>query len=73
MIAMIDIDLSQYMTFDEAAQHLALTVGSVRTMVSKGMIEGRKSPFGGTMVSRSSVESYCSRRKKTGRPPKSSK
>jgi hypothetical protein len=70
MIAMIDIDLSQYMTVEEAANELGLAQRSIRTMASAGLISTRKSPYGGTMVSRSSVEEYEKSRKPRGRPPK---
>jgi hypothetical protein len=70
MIAMIDIDLSQYMTVEQAANELGLTQRSIRTMGYTGVIDLQKSPYGGTMVSRSSVDEYVKSRKPRGRPPK---
>lgn len=67
---MIDIDLSQFMTVEEAASELGLKPRSIRTMASSGLIITQKSPYGGTMVSRASVQEYVRARKPPGRPPK---
>lgn len=68
---MTDIHFSHYMTSDQAAPELGLATQSVRTMVSKRVIEGRKSPIGGVMVLRTFMRDYFSIRKNTGRLPKS--
>lgn len=67
---MIDIDLSQYTTIDDAANQLSVSVGHVRNMMSEGVLETRKSPFGGKMILCSSIEEYRTKRKATGRPRK---
>jgi len=67
---MIDIDLSQYTTIDDAANQLSVSVGHVRDLISEGVLETRKSPFGGKMVLCSSIDEYKTRRKATGRPRK---
>ena len=67
---MIDIDLSQYTTIDDASNQLSVSVGHVRNMMSEGVLETRKSPFGGKMILCSSIEEYRTKRKATGRPRK---
>lgn len=63
-------DFSQYLSIDEAAKELELARSSVQTMLSSGILKSEKSPFGGQMVTRQSVEDYQRTRRPRGGQPK---
>ena len=65
---MIDIDLSQFTSLEDAALTLGISLGHARNLISSGVLEAVKSPFGGKMIKCSSVEQYMAKRKETGRP-----
>jgi len=66
------IDFAQYLSIDETAEELNLARRSVQTMLSSGILKSEKSPFGGQMVTRQSVDYYKQNRRQRGGQPKKS-
>lgn len=71
---MTEVNFSEWMSVHEAAGTLGIAVPSVYRAARKMHLSGRKSPFGGMMISRRSVEDYRRNRLgRRGRPPISEK